>query len=394
MAVAPSLLILVDALRYDYADSSMPFLSSLVKEGFSASVIETCAFQTRPAYLAGLEPDESDICHLFQRTLEHSHFDFTRPFLPLLRGLDESMVDGLLRRVLKRIARVRARNRGEYAAAEVMDTARIPLHLLHQFALSEVRHTDDPHVFPGRETLFDKIRARGLTYQWIGYPRHYGSSSVILNAVRNAPKADLTYIHLSELDWVGHRFGPESQEMKEARESMDSILRDLADPVLHAGGKVAIFGDHGMVEVRGLFDARTLVESRCLVKGEGPLCFFDSTQIRLWYPSREIQEKSRDSLKNNSHGHLLSTEERRRLHLNFSHNRYGDDIFVVNGGLIVHPSYFERTHPPKGMHGYLPDVVDNRALVVTAGGSTRRSPDAPIAMVELFSLFLDLFDLR
>lgn len=387
--------ILLDALRHDFIDSERtPFLASLKERARSATVIETFAFQTRPAYFAGLEPEESNICHLFEYNPEASPFSFLRSCTPLTSLVEALGAGGICRKVIRRIARAIEERRGNSAAAAVMGTEQIPLHLLPLFALSEKRHTDEPGIFPHHPTFFDRLRSRQLTWSWIGYPRHFGSTPEILRAFAEAPEADVAYLHFSELDWIGHRFGPSSGEMNGALQAMDAAMRQLLASDLNQGKRAVIFGDHGMVEVESTLDLEAHLLTLPLRVGKDYHCFLDSTQARFWFASPEARRVVVESLNSLKQGHILTPAEREALRLRFNHRRYGDEIFMLDVPAVIHPSYFvRRGKPPKGMHGYLPAMRDNATQVLAVGPWQPSVAAAPMAMTGIYDILCEAFGL-
>ena len=388
--------ILLDALRFDYiSHENTPFLHSLKNRSRRADVIETFAFQTRPAYFAGLEPEESNICHLFQYNPENSPFQFLRPYTPLLKTLHTLGIKNLGRGIIKRIARQRERSLGYAASADVLGTERIPLHLLPEFALSERLYTDDRQIFGKHPSFFDKLRAAGRSWTWIGYPRHYGSRKSILSELAKVDKTDLIYLHFSELDWLGHRHGPSSKEVQHALNAIDTTLRDILQIPLEDGGRVVVFGDHGMVQVKTQVDLQEKLNSLNLAHGKDYLVFLDSTQARFWFFQKTAERKIRSMLNTIPEGHILSDQERAKLKIRFSNRYYGDLIFMLNGGCIIHPSYFSQTgNGPAGMHGYLPNVQDNMTQLLCLGPHIPSEYIGTIPMIQIYSELLRVFELE
>lgn len=391
MSGETNFLILLDALRHDYvSQEATPFLASLKEHGTSAKVIETFAFQTRPAYFAGLEPEESGICHLFEFNPRESPFAGLRPLIPLLaplaRGPGEQVARSLLRRIAKRVERLR----GHHAAAAVMSTARIPLQLLPLFALAEKTFTDAPSAFAPHRSVFDEFSSRGFSWNWIGYPRHFGSTESILRTYAESPKRDVVYLHFSELDWLGHRYGPDSAEIRRALSQMDSMLRSILEHALQRGARAVVFGDHGMVEVQRRIDLEQRLAALPLRLGVDYVVFLDSTQARFWFLEEGARAPIESLLRTLPEGHILSAEEQSRLRIRFKDNRYGDLIFMLDGGTIIHPSYFDREgQGPAGMHGYLPEVDANATQVIAVGSEVPTRDLGTIPMTALYDVILD-----
>ena len=383
-------IILIDALRSDDLDEEVtPFLWQLSSRGSHAAVIETCAFQTRPAFFAGLEPEASDICHLFEYNPELSPFRFIRRWRFLAEG-GERISRRATRSVVRRIARRIDLQRGFGASAKVLDCCAIPFRLLPFFASSERYFTDQPDIFPGRATLFDRFRAVGKSWKWIGYPRHYGSVEAVLKGLKESTPADVVYLHFSELDWIGHRNGPHSVEGRKFLERLDKILSDLIRPALENGRRAVVFGDHGMAAVERIVDINKRLDCLTLRPGRDYVYFLDSTQARFWFLQPRSEGPIREVLEGLPVGHVLEAEERKRLGLNFSHNRFGDLIFALSGGVIIHPSFFaDGRAAPKGMHGYLPDVLANRTQVIVCGAGVQQVELGTIPMTRIYGMMLE-----
>lgn len=383
MSLNPDFIILIDALRHDYISAEhTPFLFAQKQNSIRADVIETFAFQTRPAYLAGLKPVESDICHLFEFNPESSPFKYLSKIAWALKPFDSR----ILRSIIRRIARRVERKNGFQASADVMSCAHIPIELLKFFALSERRYTDAANAFGTHKSVFDLLREAGRKWAWIGYPRHYGSSKNILDRYYNSPGYDLYYLHFSELDWVGHRFGPNSSELKVALRELDSHLEQLLSTPIANGARACIFGDHGMVQVEGTLDLRSKVAALPFRLGTDFLYFLDSTQARFWFFNQEAKTAITKLLASLEVGHILAEPEREKLGINFSHRKYGDLIFMLDAPYVLHPSFFTANSEPapKGMHGYLPAMRDNATQVMILGAGTREL--ATIEMTEIFGL--------
>ena len=108
-----TLAVMIDALRYDYINTAEPdFLSSIKDRGVSTTVREVFGFQTRPAFLAGLYPETSNIAHLY--TYEPDETPFAEAALiprPIRQRIDDSALENTARTILNRFARRRERRR-------------------------------------------------------------------------------------------------------------------------------------------------------------------------------------------------------------------------------------------------------------------------------------------
>ncbi len=384
-------IILIDALRYDFIDEKRsPFLYRLKKAGIHGDVLETYAFQTRPAYFAGLEPQRSNVCNLFQYDPDQSPFGFLRKLEPVASLIERSGVSWPFRKVIKRIGRWSERRKGNVASAEVLSTDQIPLNLLHFFSLSEKRHSDTEGVYGDDDTIFDAFRRSGKTWSWFGYPRDFGSTTSILSRYRESSHADVVYMHFSEIDWVGHRFGPDSAEMDEAITQMDNTVREVLEEPLRRGRRAVIFGDHGMVKIKYVLDLKRVLGNLPLKLGHDYLYFLDSTQVRLWFFTSAAEDIVREALTEIDGGRVLDCDERKRLGIDFADRRYGDMLFAVDGPGLIHPSFFSRgKSTPLGMHGYMPSVRENATQVIAIGSGIAPRDLGTIEMTEIYHIILE-----
>ena len=392
--------ILLDAWKYGCINpTDTPFLWSLQQEGIWGAVVEPLAFQTRPAFFAGLWPDESNICHLFWYDPEGSPYRFTR-YLPLPEWIRRvPKLRGLIHRGLRSLARRNERRRGHSASALYAQPWQVPYRLLRYFAYSERYLIWQPGALP-RPTLFDVLRQHGLPWLWLGYPGHDQHTQALLHAFRQRirPEHRFVYLHFAELDWTGHRYGPESRRYRETLKELDgaveTVCRRLGQMFDRVNG--VIFGDHGMVSIRRLVDVEAALRQTGLRVPRDYVYFLDSTQARFWFQHERARRVTEETLSSLEGGRILRLEEYERLHIRFGHDRFGQLVFIADGHTLIFPNFFQRLEPARGMHGYLPDVQDNWAHYVIVNGPhdvPRGEVLQPVPMVDLFPTFLELLQL-
>ena len=378
------LLLLIDGLRHDYLNPlDSPFLYSLGELNIAGIVRETFAFELRPAFFAGLQPEDCDIAHMFYYNPVDSPF----------RSIDITHKD---RSIISRAVRAEAERRGYNLVKHIGTPAEIPLELLKYFDFSEKYHTTDPSGIIGHKTLFDYLRNDGKRWLWIAYPEGPGTTKGVLEQFLSSlnPDLDFIYLHFSELDWVGHEFGPFSKEQKATLREIDQAVMELFKKVNQSFSQVRsiIFGDHGQVEIRKYIDIEAMLKETGLEIEKDYICFLDSTQARFWFLSEVAKRRVKELLASVSEGRILTNDDYKRLHFSFKHNKFGDLIFVVNDGIGIFPNYFQRSKPCKGLHGYLPDVTGNWANLIITGCGISKSIDYPITLVDIFPTLLELLD--
>jgi glycosyltransferase involved in cell wall biosynthesis len=380
------ILILVDGFRHDYVNSiDAPFLHQLAAQNINGIVRETFAFELRPAFFAGLQPEECGVAHMFHYNPKDS------PFRNIdIRDHDRSRIN--------RDLRVAAESRGHSLIKFIGSCAEIPLALLKYFDFSEKYCTADRSSLGSHKTLFDYLRDDHKQWLWIAYPDGPGTTIGVLNEFdkKFSPDQDFIYLHFSELDWVGHQFGPHSTEQKQ-------VLREIDEAIIKVYAKLnqnyaavqgVIFGDHGQVKIKSNVDIESLLRLSGLVLEEDYVCFLDSTQARFWCFNESARKKIIELLSNLPNGTLLTEADLDRLHFRFPDHRFGELIFVTNDETGIFPNYFQRDCAFKGLHGYLPEVQGNWAKLIVTGCDVRRRFTEPIELVDLYPTLLELLGYR
>ena len=69
-------------------------------------------------------------------------------------------------------------------------------------------------------------------------------------------------------------------------------------------------------------------------------------------------------------GHFLSSDELVDLHVDFADRRYGDEIFLIEPGTVVHPNFHSYLRP-KAMHAYHPDEPEQQGILVASSGAAQ-----------------------
>lgn len=178
-------------------------------------------------------------------------------------------------------------------------------------------------------------------------------------------------LHLSfiGLDEAGHAHGVGTRGYDRALEQIEEWVEGLqvafrrSDP----GGNIIVFSDHGMVNVARAVD----VDLESYLGPSSPATytyFLDSVMLRLWTDDKQIYEEAFNLLQGLEHGKILSSDLRREYGVTASF--CGDLIFVAAEGGIFSPNYFGLKRP-KAMHGYLPHLDSQQAVLLASGSEVR-----------------------
>lgn len=387
---------LLDAFRHDYlSPDAAPFLSSRSDTGVAGAVEEPFGYQTRPAFFAGLYPETSGICTMFERRQGSSPFEIAR-FVPTAFD-NRKYVDWGLRRLLERYVRWRSEHRGVRAYATPAD---IPFCLLHEFDLAEKQLPWEPGYL-SQSTVFDVLREYERQWHYEGWPfvTDYTSDDRLAESCVESVTADHSYlyVHLSELDGLGHAHGPATGEVRAGIRRADDRLRRIwsyCEEKFDAVNLIA-FGDHGMVDVTEAIDLWTRLQETDHVLGDDYLAFLDSTMARFWFEDDRARETITSILQDIEAGTILTETEQEQYRARFEDDRYGELIFLANPGAVISPNFFDRSPGTvAGMHGYEPNCRADQGLLLV-DSTDRAVPEAvgTRPMVDLFPTTLDFLGL-
>lgn len=163
-----------------------------------------------------------------------------------------------------------------------------------------------------------------------------------------------------ELDTLTHEYGVGSKEHLTKISDLDAWINELIQRLheKNSQGKFVIISDHGMVDVS---QTVTLdLEHHFGTCGESSyLYFIDSTMLRVWIFDDSLQSGISNYLGNIEGGQILDFDLRKRYGV--ASPEFGDLFFVLDEGVVFHPSFMGRGLP-KAMHGYLPEFLSQAGI--------------------------------
>lgn len=299
------------------------------------------------------------------------------------RSLTASNLVNILRLVAFRLARKLNR-----PAAHRL---RIPLQLAHLFR----RHDMDYHRFPPVDmpvaTLADIVAKSGLRLDFL-FRRLRSNDAADASHIKSAlSSADVVFVYDSSLDAAGHQRGAEPANMGAPIARLGRFIEDVARGVELAGAELSIilFSDHGMTTIKEEVDL--LAHLQHLEIGKDYVPFLDSTFGRFWYPNPAAKEAVHNALRD-SPGQFLTQKEIREYGLDFNDTRYGEDIFVVDEGVVIHPNYIAptflrtRKYPDRATHGYRPEYQSSYGVFMHRGSALGNVGQASVKATQVFGL--------
>ena len=245
-------------------------------------------------------------------------------------------------------------------------------------------------------TLFDVVKKHERTIANLNVSSILGDKMVVERTIkyfRSKKIADLTYLKLSKLDLIGHKYGPKSNQIKSCVKILDSVLQKIIKGISDISNVIfLVFSDHGMVPVRNWINIAQLLDRTSLKTGRDFLFFLDSTMVRFWFSKEKARNIIESMLSNIKCGRFISRSELKKLRLP-TNDYYGELIFVLDEHNVIHPDFFHRHEPVKGMHGYYKSSYDNPILIIYPPDNFRISTNKYLRFVDIAPTVLDLLEI-
>lgn len=119
--------------------------------------------------------------------------------------------------------------------------------------------------------------------------------------------------------------------------------------------KLSVMSGFGMLPCLGSVDLKKAVSGLNLKYGKDYVAFYEPTMARFWYMNESSREKVRAELSNPKYpGSFISGAQKSSYGISHDGGKFGDDIFLLNDGFQVSPSYISRK-PFKAVCGYSPE---------------------------------------
>jgi predicted AlkP superfamily pyrophosphatase or phosphodiesterase len=390
-----TLAIQIDACRGDYINErNTPFLFELKEKNFSSQIVPTFGFEPDGAYLAGLWPDECDGGVHFCYSPETSPFSIAK----ILPDFIDSFPD-VVKMPLRKLLEIYVSKTTRFSRIKhCPNSCRIPFNLLAKFDLAQKYAVTENQFFDGMR-LFSLLRNNNKSFFYHGAPWYPTESKQVWKGLMDASHPyDFIFLHLGDLDSVGHEHGPFSIEMALALNKVDRVLSEIWNYLNEQYGEFnfVLFGDHGMVEVEKVVDIRFMIEKFDLHLGDDFVYFLDSTLVRFWAFNRKAENTIRTLFQEEKSGHILTEEEKKHYHLHNSRKRFGDILYLANPGILFFPNFWNDSVPEKGMHGYIVEYPGQQSALIIHKNSDPEQNEikGPVDMRRLYPTFLKLAGLN
>lgn len=309
-----------------------------------------------PSILSGLYPEQ------------HLHWSFFthRPGEGLKVPGWLRLIPGALRdrgRVRSALSRPVARKNGITGYFQLYQ---MPLDHLHEYGHCEPRDIFAPGGLNRGSTFIDRLSATSVPHWVADWHDDEPTNWAGMRAAAADPKSRFLFMYSASLDAWLHDHTREHAGM----EARLRTIRDDIESVINAARSshdevfFHVFSDHGMCTIRRHLDPFPALERTGLRMHHDYHCVIDSTMIRVWYHQDAQRQRIREAVGAMPGMRLLDDAYLAKERCRFPDDRFGQDIFLAEPGLLLVPSHMGKT-PLLGMHGYDCDHQDSDASYLT-----------------------------
>jgi hypothetical protein len=149
---------------------------------------------------------------------------------------------------------------------------------------------------------------------------------------------DFAFIYTAQFDSFLHDHVSDYQAVAEKLNFYESRLKSLFVNLKEKeiSVKLTVVSDHGMTPLKGTVDLMKFVEELGLEFAKDYVAIYDSTMARFWYLNSDAKLKIKNRLSGlDCRGSFLSEEEKIFYGINFTNNKFGEDIFLMEVGIQI-----------------------------------------------------------
>ncbi|MCW3999779.1 MAG: alkaline phosphatase family protein [Candidatus Bathyarchaeota archaeon] len=352
------LVIWVDGLSIDYfSEDKTPFMYELSRKSLTGQYKPLFAFEGIGASIfTGVYPAKHGVWTEFLFDPEESQYKWTRP-LTITNRLIDMCADNL--RSFPRIIRTAAVFSIFKLTERILNLTltpmaiNIPLNRLKFFkqAISYDLIVKNSLSVP---TLFDILKTNKVPYRVLSQSNM--KDDKIFKEALVIQKVSLNFFQLGELDLIGHKYGPCSQELSKCLLKVDNEVKEIIESYRKRfDTDVFIFSDHGMVPISSVIDVTKEIGKQGLKDGRDFIVFLDSTIARFWPLNDAVNAILIKILANMENGRLINSEDQKEYSIPID-QKFGEIIWVANPGVLILPNYYQGYERSNGSHGYMPEA--------------------------------------
>ncbi len=370
------LFLLVDALGFDFVnDVQMPLLNTLSDKSYFYSLEPVLGYSDaqRAALFTGCLPATSGYWTDFMREPGKSPL---KPF-SLLSSFDKLPIDFIKRSLKYGLAKTIAPMIAKRSGYPSLPLYNIPFSVMSDFHPTLKTSMLSPDCFQKTPSIFTLLDDNNIPFHtiqtdWFGTFNLFKHPSAFNSLLNNSFSAmsdetEFLYLYLHMLDMLGHRHGIRGNTFSEVLIEMDNLIDNIISQIKTILGEdlnIVIVSDHGLNHTEEFIDYTFLLNDPRF--GNEFMVALDSTMVRIWYFNDIIKENIRKLIKERSRGKFLTIDEINNFGINFEHNKYYEDIYLLEPGQSIFPNYHSYLQP-YAMHAYDPKGKDQQGIALFYG---------------------------
>lgn len=241
----------------------------------------------------------------------------------------------------------------------------VPREDLPAFDLPEQADVFRPGGLPV-DSLWDSLERRGLVWRGWNWRTPESQSRAEAIACLEQGRHDVVFVYSAVLDARLHHEGSHGAGVRACLADWSRWFDEAAAAAVRGGREpwLVLCSDHGMVDVTATVDVMAALEPLAVRRGADYLAFFDSTMARFWWRTPRAREAVRTALGPAHRGRWLTPETLAAEGADFADHRFGEDVFLLEPGVLMVPSYMGRA-PLAAMHGYDPAHPDMAGILAS-----------------------------
>jgi hypothetical protein len=310
-----------------------------------------------PSILSGLYPEEHGHWSFFTRAAPGAGLQVPWWVKALPAGLrDRGRVRGRLSRPVGRANGITG----------YFQLYQMPLDELHRYGHCEPRDIFAPGGLNRGSTFIDDL-AHTPIRSWVA-DWHRSEAENWADMERQAAdrRPGVLFMYAASLDaWLHdhtrQHAGLEG-ELRAIRTSIERVLAAARNS--HDTVRFSMFSDHGMCTVHRHVDPFPLLARTGLRMHRDYQCVIDSTMVRIWCDDAARKAVIREALAACRELRLLDPDWLARERCAFPDDRFGQDIWLAEPGVLLVPSHMGKK-PLAAMHGYDTAHADSDAVLLT-----------------------------
>lgn len=277
----------------------------------------------------------------------------------------------------------------------------IPLRIIENFdyTLNTTMHASKK--IGGEKTLFKYLSDNGLNFAYLdssqyGLVNFFSTKRIEENFKGDIDSLDdnirLIFLYIHHLDNSAHRYTTQSPKFQKDLKNVDSAVKRLCSYIQGRYGgnwSTIIFSDHGINNTKKFLDLTSEVYRPGF--GEDYLLFLDSSMIRFWFKTEDRKREVMERFESMGVGRFLTQQELIEYHLDFNHNKYFEEVYLLDPEYSLFPNFISLLKP-YAMHAYDPEYPSQKGIAIFDSDNFSIGKKE-VELIDILPSILDYFEI-